>query len=117
MGIEKGGSKGSGFFHLFDWNRKSRKKLFTVSPEGTKQGGKRIDETYHPPVFACCASSVTDDDRTGSKAPGVVARLMGLDSMPVSTASEPYCTPFRDTRSFRENYSLKRALNTAPKAG
>jgi hypothetical protein len=32
MGVEKGGSKGSGFFHLFDWNRKSRKKLFTVSP-------------------------------------------------------------------------------------
>lgn len=56
-----------------------------------------------------CASSVTDDDLSGSKAPGVVARLMGLDSMPVSTTSEPYCTPFRDTRSFRENYSLKRS--------
>lgn len=56
-----------------------------------------------------CASSVTDDDLNGSKAPGVVARLMGLDSMPVSTASEPYCTPFRDTRSFRDNYALKRS--------
>jgi DUF761-associated sequence motif len=56
-----------------------------------------------------CASSFTDDDLTGSKAPGVVARLMGLDSMPTSTTSEPYCTPFRDTRCFRENYSLKRS--------
>lgn len=33
MGAEKGGSKSGGFFHLFDWNRKSRKKLFSnVSP-------------------------------------------------------------------------------------
>ncbi|XP_078160682.1 uncharacterized protein LOC144556065 [Carex rostrata] len=129
MGIERGGSKGSGFFHLFDWNRKSRKKLFTVSPEGTKQGGKRIDETLPSTRLRMidedelvggvssikgssdysCASSVTDDDLNGSKAPGVVARLMGLDSMPVSTASEPYCTPFRDTRSFRDNYTLKRS--------
>ncbi|KAJ3699784.1 hypothetical protein LUZ61_003489 [Rhynchospora tenuis] len=127
MGVEKGGSKGSGFFHLFDWNRKSRKKLFTVSPEGTKLG-KRIDETIPSTRLRMideddligissikgssdysCASSVTDDDLAGSKAPGVVARLMGLDTMPVSSGSEPYCTPFRDTRSFRENYSLKRS--------
>lgn len=35
MGAEKAGSKAGGFFHLFDWNRKSRKKLFangTISP-------------------------------------------------------------------------------------
>lgn len=32
MGGERGGSKTGGFFHLFDWNRKSRKKLFSNSP-------------------------------------------------------------------------------------
>jgi hypothetical protein len=43
------------------------------------------------------------------KAPGVVARLMGLDALPTSGAPEPYCTPFRDTRSFRDSQSLKRS--------
>ena len=35
MGLDKASSKSGGFFHLFDWNKKSRKKLFasgTVSP-------------------------------------------------------------------------------------
>ncbi|KAG8096292.1 hypothetical protein GUJ93_ZPchr0013g36225 [Zizania palustris] len=43
------------------------------------------------------------------KAPGVVARLMGLDAMPSTGAPEPYCTPFRDTRSFRDSHSLNRS--------
>jgi hypothetical protein len=35
MGSEKGGAKvigGGGIFNLFDWKRKSRKKLFSNSP-------------------------------------------------------------------------------------
>jgi hypothetical protein len=39
MGTEKGGAKvigggggGGGIFNLFDWKRKSRKKLFSNSP-------------------------------------------------------------------------------------
>lgn len=39
MGAEKGGSKSSSFFHLFDWNKKSRKKLFS---SGTNSPGKSI---------------------------------------------------------------------------
>ncbi|XP_038709050.1 uncharacterized protein LOC120003949 isoform X2 [Tripterygium wilfordii] len=49
-----------------------------------------------------CASSVTDDDGFGARAPGVVARLMGLDSIPTSNFSESYSTPFSDTQSLRE---------------
>ncbi|XP_074575828.1 uncharacterized protein LOC141832235 [Curcuma longa] len=125
MGGEKGGSKSSGFFHLFDWNRKSRKKLFSISPEGTKQGKRSTDnlpatqlrlidddEVFAVPSIKgssdySCASSVTDDDGNGTRAPGVVARLMGLDSMPTSGAPEPYSTPFFDARSFRYNQSQR----------
>lgn len=32
MEVEKRGSRG-GFFHMFDWNRKSRKKLFSNNPD------------------------------------------------------------------------------------
>ncbi|KAF9607237.1 hypothetical protein IFM89_033444 [Coptis chinensis] len=49
-----------------------------------------------------CSSSVTDDEGNGVKAPGVVARLMGLDSLPTATVAEPYSTPFFDTRSLRD---------------
>ncbi|KAL8481408.1 hypothetical protein ACS0TY_027788 [Phlomoides rotata] len=41
-------------------------------------------------------SSVTDEDLYGSKGPGVVARLMGLDSMPKSNTIDPSCTPLFD---------------------
>ncbi|XP_042474199.1 uncharacterized protein LOC122056345 [Zingiber officinale] len=125
MGGEQGGSKSGGFFHLFDWNRKSRKKLFSNSPEGTKQGKRSIDNfpatqlhlIDNDQIFAVpsnkgssdysCASSVTDEDGNGTRAPGVVARLMGLDSMPTSGVSEPYSTPFFDARSFHYNQSQK----------
>jgi hypothetical protein len=52
---------------------------------------------------------VTDEEVREMKAPGVVARLMGLDAMPTSGVPEPYCTPFRDTRLFRDSHSLKRS--------
>ncbi|XWS53548.1 hypothetical protein CRYUN_Cryun10bG0010700 [Craigia yunnanensis] len=56
-----------------------------------------------------CASSVTDDDMYGARAPSVVARLMGLDSLP--TSSEPYSTPFFDTHSLRDAHFRNRNLN------
>ncbi|XP_010938311.2 uncharacterized protein [Elaeis guineensis] len=130
METEKGGSKSSGFFNLFDWNRKSRKKLFssgTNSSEISKQG-KRSDSNLPTTQLRLneedeiigvsrvkgssdysCASSVTDEEGNGVRAPGVVARLMGLDSLPTSGVSEPFSTPFLDSRSLRDNCSLKRS--------
>ncbi|XP_044485044.1 uncharacterized protein LOC123210635 isoform X2 [Mangifera indica] len=125
MGIDKDGSKSGGhvggFFQLFDWKAKSRKKLFSSKsdfPERSKQGKKSdgtlpmtrlhlIDEdeagageSFNGSSDYSCASSVTDDDRYGARAPGVVARLMGLDSLPIS--SEPHSTPFFDTLSLQD---------------
>ncbi|XP_021730267.1 uncharacterized protein LOC110697222 [Chenopodium quinoa] len=130
MGGDKHGSKSGryvgGFFQLFDWNAKSRKKLFSSrsdSPEYSKQGKKgeesfpmtrkRVEEEEEYGAFGAgfsarggsdysCASSVTDDDGYGSKAPGVVARLMGLDSLPMSIAMESYPSPFFDSISLGE---------------
>ncbi|OVA02567.1 protein of unknown function DUF4378 [Macleaya cordata] len=133
MGIDKQGSKSGGgyvggFLQLFDWNGKSRKKLFTKSdlPEGSKQGKRNVgnlpttrlrliddDENGGSSIRGSsdysCASSVTDDDGNGTKAPGVVARLMGLDSLPTSSVVEPYSTPFFDTRSLRDSHSYRRS--------
>ncbi|ONK67575.1 uncharacterized protein A4U43_C05F1460 [Asparagus officinalis] len=129
MGADKGGTKSGGFFHLFDWNRKSRKKLFssgTVSPESTKQEKRSQDNLAASRLRLVddddevvgvssvkgssdysCASSITDEEGFALRAPGVVARLMGLDSMPTSGASEPSSTPFFDTRSLRDKQSHK----------
>lgn len=49
-----------------------------------------------------CASSVTDEEGCGTRAPGVVARLMGLDTLPPSNFQEPYSSPYFDTRSLRD---------------
>ncbi|GAB4835755.1 hypothetical protein Ancab_000665 [Ancistrocladus abbreviatus] len=108
MATEKKGSKGR-FFSLFDWNAKSRKKLFSSkidSSEGSNQGKENVDNLGIPPFLwmelqangdcstvrgsgsYSCASSVSGDDGYGSRAPGVVARLMGLDSLPTSSSSE-----------------------------
>lgn len=58
-----------------------------------------------------CASSVTDDEYGGARAPGVVARLMGLDSMPTSNISDPYSTPFLDSQSHQDAYWCSRNLS------
>ncbi|KNA18545.1 hypothetical protein SOVF_069500 [Spinacia oleracea] len=129
MGGDRHGSKSGryvgGFMQLFDWNAKSRKKLFSSrsdSPEESKQGKKgeerlpvtriRVEEDEEFAFGAglsvrggsdySCASSVTDDDGFGTKAPGVVARLMGLDSLPTSMSMESYSTPYFDSISLRE---------------
>ncbi|KAJ1380618.1 DUF3741-associated sequence motif [Sesbania bispinosa] len=127
MGVEKEGTKSGGyvggFFQLFDWTSKSRKKLFASKsdiPEPLKQERKvdynvamsrhfLVDEDENgvgASVRGSCdhsyASSVTDDEACGTRAPSVVARLMGLDSLPPSSFSDPYSTPFLDTRSLQD---------------
>ncbi|KAI3822361.1 hypothetical protein L1987_09950 [Smallanthus sonchifolius] len=131
MGSHKHGSKGGGgggyvggFLHLFDWNAKSRKKLFSSkleSPEQPKQT-KRTDGNMPMTRFNMmeeddmiggmslkgssdysCATSVTDEDGYGTKAPGVVARLMGLDSMPTVNFSDTYSNPSFDSQSLRDS--------------
>lgn len=57
-----------------------------------------------------CASSVTDEEGHGARAPGVVARLMGLDSMPGAGVSENFSTPLFDSRSFQEKCYRKGSL-------
>ncbi|XP_016480717.2 uncharacterized protein LOC107801829 isoform X1 [Nicotiana tabacum] len=136
MGAEKHGSKSGGsyvggFLQLFDWNAKSRKKLFSSKsdiPEQSKQK-KRCDGTLpmtrvhlknEDDTTAAssikgssdysCASSVTDEEYYGIKPAGVVARLMGLDCMPTSNVSEPYSTPFLDCESLRSAPCLSRNL-------
>ncbi|XP_073134524.1 uncharacterized protein [Henckelia pumila] len=138
MGIDKKSSKGGnyvgGFLQMFDWNAKSRKKLFSSQselPEQFKQK-KRCDgnlpmtqlqmlDEYEVSAGASikggsdysCASSVTDEDVYVTKAPGVVARLMGLDSMPKSSIPEPYSTPMFDSHSVRDSYYNTRNLESA----
>ncbi|KAM7279533.1 hypothetical protein ACFE04_006667 [Oxalis oulophora] len=121
MGSDREGKSGGGFFQLFDWKAKSRKKLFSnKSPELSKQGKRSFenlpatwlhlvdeDETRAGTSIRegsdySCASSVTDEDGYGAKPPGVVARLMGLDSLPTNNFSEPYSTPFFETQSLRD---------------
>ncbi|KAK8466072.1 hypothetical protein PHAVU_009G254000 [Phaseolus vulgaris] len=137
MGVEKEGTKSGGgyvggFFQLFDWSTKSRKKLFAAKsdlPETLKQG-RRVNYNVAMPMTqssylvdedengfgvslrGSCdhsyASSVTDDETCGTRAPSVVARLMGLDSLPSSSISDPYATPYFDTRSLQEAQYFKK---------
>lgn len=110
----QGGRSVAGFRHLFDWNAKSRKKLLAKNlSEQLKQktsGNTNMPITRHQPVIEnytagslilnSCASSLIDEDDY-SKAPGVVARLMGLDYFPISNVSDTKSksTRFIDTRS------------------
>ncbi|XP_054801183.1 uncharacterized protein LOC129305221 isoform X2 [Prosopis cineraria] len=107
METEKRRSKG-GFLSLFDWNGKSRKKLFSDNPNlrESKQGKENVESTAKsqltrmhgdgdvagPSYTANCdfsgAISIDSDEGCGTKAPGLVARLMGLESLPASTATE-----------------------------
>ncbi|XP_039162895.1 uncharacterized protein LOC104429717 [Eucalyptus grandis] len=110
MEVEKRRTKG-GFLQFFDWNGKSRKKLFSNSPdipgaEVVKQG---MDDTeilaksrFQTNVIDdnglssskngssewSCAASETSNEGCENRAPGVVARLMGLDSLPKSNGPE-----------------------------
>ncbi|KAL0367785.1 UNVERIFIED_CONTAM: hypothetical protein Sradi_3668600 [Sesamum radiatum] len=135
MGIEKQESKGGnyvgGFLQMFDWNAKSRKKLFSSKsdiPEQSKQKKRcdgnlpttrlqMLDEDESAAGSSVkgssdysCASSVIDEDFCGTKAPSVVARLMGLDSLPKSNMREAYSTPLFDSQSLRDSYYRTKGL-------
>ncbi|KAL8160040.1 hypothetical protein V2J09_001577 [Rumex salicifolius] len=118
MAAEKKGSKGK-FLYLFDWHAKSRKKLFSNKSElsgGSNQATESLESSALPfhlreTSFAedgyltresgnyHFGSSINEDDSYETKAPGVVARLMGLDSLPVSTAGETSSISSRDYES------------------
>ncbi|KAL0454739.1 UNVERIFIED_CONTAM: hypothetical protein Slati_0813100 [Sesamum latifolium] len=127
MEVEKREVKG-GFFRLFNWNAKSRKKLFSSKSdlhENLNQGKEKFQDSevvrlqqgledgfapdgrghnvYH------YASSVYGESEYGTKAPGVVARLMGLDSLPTTDVTEPCFTPFIESHSFRDSNYLRPA--------
>ncbi|KAG5625997.1 hypothetical protein H5410_011215 [Solanum commersonii] len=121
MEVEKRTSKG-GFLQLFDWNIKSRKKLFSNKselPENSKQGKEnangsanlRLQQAHDHSLGSnskqnydfYSASPVAEDESYGQKAPGVVARLMGLDSLPTSKESDPYFNSSSDCHSFRDS--------------
>ncbi|CAH8348406.1 unnamed protein product [Eruca vesicaria subsp. sativa] len=107
--VERKRSRG-GFLNLFDWPGKSRKKkLFSsgssleLSEELKQTKQNEVDENgknwnYNPRSdSSCCASSVTSEDGQGTRAaPSVVARLMGLESLPVPNVQEPRFNPVLD---------------------
>nr|CAB3497551.1 unnamed protein product [Digitaria exilis] len=108
MDVEKPSSKGHGFFGLFDWGKKSKKRLFVgtanSSPDPKNAGdGKDVDDSTpstrsnsileDAPSLKessehSCSSSVVDEEAQTRRCPTVVARLMGLDSMPAASSSE-----------------------------
>ncbi|CAA0817553.1 Unknown protein [Striga hermonthica] len=123
----KAGNYVGGLLNLFDWNAKSRKKLSSKAklPDKLKQK-KRFDGNMPTTLlhmldedeFAAgssvkgssnysCASSLTEGDFYTSKAPNVVARLMGLDSLPTSSFLDPNSTPLSNCRSFASSSHYK----------
>ncbi|GFP99632.1 hypothetical protein PHJA_002107300 [Phtheirospermum japonicum] len=135
MGNEKQSSKSGnyvgGLLNLFDWNAKSRKKLFSSKsdlPENSKQKKRSVGNLPSTRLHMLndyeitagssmkeysdysCTSSLTDDDLYTSKAPNVVARLMGLDSLPKSNFLEPNSTPHSDYQSFTSSHHRSKSL-------
>ncbi|XP_049936010.1 uncharacterized protein LOC116262332 isoform X2 [Nymphaea colorata] len=115
MGGEKRDNKGAGpggFFQLFDRNGKSRwKKLFSSKSsaadesEQAKLDGEKLQTTnFHmmddEKRSECSypSSLSVDEEGVGVKAPSVVARLMGLESLPSVDVPEASSTPFHDSR-------------------
>ncbi|CAJ1869102.1 unnamed protein product [Sphenostylis stenocarpa] len=128
--MEKRRSKGS-FLSLFDWNTKSRKKLIWNDPEVSKQGKEnvenlqksqltriKVDEIGVSPsnIQSCdfdSTLSVCSDEGCGSKAPGLVARLMGLDSLPASVVTEPSaCLSLYGSKSHGVSHCNEGALHS-----
>lgn len=122
---ERKRSKGS-LFNLFDWNGKSRKKLFASNselPEGLKQGKENVEKMEKRPRQVVelddrranlsnrgssdfsCASSMASDEGYGTRAPGAVARLMGLDSLPTSNVASTLGFDSHSLRAFQYDSS------------
>ncbi|XP_021742658.1 uncharacterized protein LOC110708749 isoform X1 [Chenopodium quinoa] len=126
MAAEGKRSKGR-FLYLFDWNTKSRKKLFSNKSdssdvEGSIQGKDSVDNlaisqyllrelsencdhsSFRGSGNYSSTSSVNGDDGYGTKAPGVVARLMGLDSMPTTASCEASSFASYEPRAIGSSY-------------
>ncbi|TYI57926.1 hypothetical protein E1A91_D11G316400v1 [Gossypium mustelinum] len=132
MEAERKRAKG-GFFQLFDWNGKSRKKLFSNNSELQEESkrGKAEEHAVKPPPHSVqregdeysaasnntrsgdfnSSSSVTSDEGYGSRAPGVVARLMGLDSLPTLNVSELSSIPHSGSSSLRVSQNERNTPN------
>ncbi|KAJ3703824.1 hypothetical protein LUZ61_007529 [Rhynchospora tenuis] len=112
MEVEKASSKSSGFFKIFDWGKKPKRKLFASLPASDKvtNGKQAIDNVScsrsnvvedDAAVMSNirgtseCSSSVTEEEGTIKRPPSVVARLMGLDSIPISMQFEPLSPPLQ----------------------
>ncbi|XP_065029742.1 uncharacterized protein LOC103972401 isoform X2 [Musa acuminata AAA Group] len=127
---------GIGFFHLIDWTGKSQKKSFGHGNASMEEGiqGKvtgndntlasqlhQIDEDEKSGISIARASSddhshtysVTDGEGSRIRAPGVVARLMGLDSMPSSVSSKPHSTSINDSQVLRANFGGNRKCRSS----
>ncbi|KAK3145576.1 hypothetical protein QOZ80_3BG0254680 [Eleusine coracana subsp. coracana] len=125
MDVEKVASKGHGFFGLFDWgkNKKSKKRLFngssSDSPNPRSIGDEKEIDGGAPSTRSnsiledapslkessehSCSSSVIDEEAPARRCPTVVARLMGLDSMPVASSSESSLPPLAVQPPFQTN--------------
>ncbi|KAL9685003.1 hypothetical protein QQ045_022449 [Rhodiola kirilowii] len=134
MEVEKKSSKG-GFLSFFDWGGKSRKKLFPNNnggeQDGSKNGKGSVNEDFsrlrvveydqNGANLASkgngefnCASSMSSDDGYRTGAPSVVARLMGLDTMPNVNVivNEPCPAQNMESRSFRNGSVQGSSLNS-----
>ncbi|CAO2209104.1 unnamed protein product [Urochloa humidicola] len=89
-----GGCAGGVLFHLLDWHRRlaRKRRLFSprrLLPSSLRSAPRRLPcpgPPAPPPPPAAPRPSTADD---GSAAPGVVARLMGLESWPAAAPPRP----------------------------
>ncbi|RDY07893.1 hypothetical protein CR513_07939 [Mucuna pruriens] len=129
MEMEKRRSKGS-FLSLFDWNSKSRKKLTWNDPEVSKQGKENVDNLPKSQLTRIkvhdigpstsniqsgdfdSTLSICSDEGCGSKAPGLVARLMGLDTLPAAAVTELSSTSLYGSKSHGAFHCNEGALHS-----
>ncbi|CAN1161548.1 hypothetical protein LINPERHAP2_LOCUS23989 [Linum perenne] len=113
-----------GFFHMFYWNGKSGKKLIVVpknseSPEETKICQENVE--LHKIEIDDRRGNACSDEACGTRSPSVVARLMGLDSLPTSNAAVESASTLRlhtsQVRNTRYGYNPVHLLNVSSRMG
>ncbi|KAL4560270.1 hypothetical protein LXL04_032420 [Taraxacum kok-saghyz] len=106
---------GGGLKDLLDWNMKSRNKFSRIPDLSEQSKQKRSSDRnmpitqFHPSkgdmaerlILKGCSSSVIGQDDHG-KVPGVVARLMGLNSLPNSSFTDKHSNGFVDSGNVRK---------------
>ncbi|CAN1219613.1 hypothetical protein LINPERPRIM_LOCUS1661 [Linum perenne] len=113
-----------GFFHMFYWNGKSGKKLIVVpknsdSPEETKICQENVE--LHKIEIDDRRGNACSDEACGTRSPSVVARLMGLDSLPTSNAAVESASTLglhtSQVRNTRYGYNPVHLLNVSSRMG